>query len=50
MTLLSTHALTEMSTSNLPEGKKRPARRADELAVIYEPAVRKYGSLNLSQP
>jgi hypothetical protein len=30
--------------------KKRPARRADNLAVIYEPNVRKCGSLNLSQP
>jgi hypothetical protein len=26
--------LTEMSTRNLPGGKKRPARRADNLAAI----------------
>jgi hypothetical protein len=35
----STKSLTEMSTSNLPGGKKRPARRADNLAAIYEPNV-----------
>jgi hypothetical protein len=34
-----THPLTEMSTRNLPGGKKRPARRADNLAAIYEPNV-----------
>jgi hypothetical protein len=37
MALGSTHPLTEMSTSNFPEGKKRPARRADNLAAICEP-------------
>jgi hypothetical protein len=31
--------LTEMSTRNLPAGNKRPARRADNLAAIYEPNV-----------
>jgi hypothetical protein len=35
----STQPLTEMSTRNLPAGKKRPARRADNLAAIYEPNV-----------
>jgi hypothetical protein len=35
----STQPLTEMSTRNLPGGKKRPARRADNLAAIYEPNV-----------
>jgi hypothetical protein len=39
-----------MSIRNLPEGKKRPARRADNLAAISEPNVWKCGSLNLSQP
>jgi hypothetical protein len=39
MALGSTQPLTEMSTRNLPEGKKRPARRADNLAVICEPNV-----------
>jgi hypothetical protein len=31
--------LTEMSTRNLPGGKKRPARRADKIAAICEPNV-----------
>jgi hypothetical protein len=35
----STQPLTEMSTRNLPGGKKRPARRAGNLAAIYEPNV-----------
>jgi hypothetical protein len=39
MTLGSTQRLTEMSTRNLPGGKKRPTRRADNLAAIYEPNV-----------
>jgi hypothetical protein len=33
MALGSTQPLTEMSTRNLPGGKKRPARRADNLAA-----------------
>jgi hypothetical protein len=39
MALGSTQPLTEMSTRNFPGGKKRPARRADNLAAIYEPNV-----------
>jgi hypothetical protein len=35
MALGSTQPLTEMSTRNFPGGKKRPARRADNLAAIY---------------
>jgi hypothetical protein len=35
----STQPLTKMSTRNLPGGKKRPARRADNLAAICEPNV-----------
>jgi hypothetical protein len=35
----STQPLTEMSTRNLPGGKERPARRADNLVAIYEPNV-----------
>jgi hypothetical protein len=34
-----TQPLTKMSTRNLPGGKKRPARRADNLATIFEPNV-----------
>jgi hypothetical protein len=35
----STQPLTEMSTRNLPGGKKRPGRKADKLATICEPNV-----------
>jgi hypothetical protein len=35
----STQPLTEMSTRNLPGGKKRPARTADNLTAICEPIV-----------
>jgi hypothetical protein len=30
---------TEMSTRNLPAGKGRQARKADNLAAVYEPIV-----------
>jgi hypothetical protein len=50
MVLVSTQPLTEMSTRNLPAGKKRSAPRADNLAAICEPIIWKCGSLNLSQP
>jgi hypothetical protein len=33
----STQPLTEMSTRNLPGGKGRPAREADNLTAICEP-------------
>jgi hypothetical protein len=39
MALRSTQPLTKISTRNLPGGKKRPARRADNLAAICEPNV-----------
>jgi hypothetical protein len=39
MALGSTQRLTEMSTRNLHGGKKRPARRADNLTAIYDPNV-----------
>jgi hypothetical protein len=39
LALWSPQPLTEMSTRNLPGGKKRPARRTDNLAAIYEPNV-----------
>jgi hypothetical protein len=42
MTLGSTQPLTEMSTRrNLPGGKGRPVRKADNLIAIYEPVVKK---------
>jgi hypothetical protein len=37
MFLGSTQPLTEMSDRNLPGGKGRPARKADNLTAIYEP-------------
>jgi hypothetical protein len=39
MALGLTQPLTKMSTWNLTGGKKRLARRADNLAAIYEPNV-----------
>jgi hypothetical protein len=39
MALGSTQCLIEMSTRNLPGGKMRPARKADNLAAICEPIV-----------
>jgi hypothetical protein len=39
MALGSTQPLTKMSTRNLPGGKKRPARKADNLAAICVPNV-----------
>jgi hypothetical protein len=41
MALGSTQPLTEMSTRNIPGGKGRPARKADNLAAICEPTVNK---------
>jgi hypothetical protein len=49
MVLGSTQPVTEVSTRNLSGGKKRPARRADNLVAVYEPNAEKCGSLNLSQ-
>jgi hypothetical protein len=39
MTLGFTQAPTEVSTRNLPGGKGRPARKADNLNIICEPIV-----------
>jgi hypothetical protein len=39
MTLVLTQPLTEMSISNLPEGKWQPGRKADNLSAICEPIV-----------
>jgi hypothetical protein len=39
MALGSTQPLTEMSTRNLPGGKGRPARKADNLTTICDPIV-----------
>jgi hypothetical protein len=37
----STQSLTKMRTRNIPGGKGRPAREADNFTVIYESAVRR---------
>jgi hypothetical protein len=37
MALGFTHPLTEMSTRNIPGGKGRPARKADNFIAICEP-------------
>jgi hypothetical protein len=39
MALVSTQPLTEMSTSNLPVRKVRPAHKADNLIAICDPIV-----------
>jgi hypothetical protein len=39
MALESTQPLTEMSTRNIPGGKGRPARNADNRTAICEPNV-----------
>jgi hypothetical protein len=50
MALGSAQPLTEMSTRNLPGGKGRPARKANNLTAICERLSRKCGSLDVSQP
>jgi hypothetical protein len=39
MAVQSTQHLTEMNNKNPPEGKGRPARKADNLTAICEPVV-----------
>jgi hypothetical protein len=39
MALESTQSLTKMSTRNLPGGKGRPARKADNLTAICGPII-----------
>jgi hypothetical protein len=39
MTLNSAQPLREIGTRNLPGGKGRPARKADNLTAICEPIV-----------
>jgi hypothetical protein len=42
MALEWTQSLTEMNTRNRPEGKGRPAHKADKLTAICGPIVRVY--------
>jgi hypothetical protein len=39
MNMGSTQSLTEMSTRNIPGGKGRPERKADNLNAICEPIL-----------
>jgi hypothetical protein len=39
MALGSTQTLTKMSTGNIPGGKGRPDRKADNLTAICEPII-----------
>jgi hypothetical protein len=39
MALVSTQAVAEISVSNLPGGKQRPARKADNFIAICEPIL-----------
>jgi hypothetical protein len=39
MALVSTQPLTEINISNLPGGKRQPARKANNLTAIYQPIV-----------
>jgi hypothetical protein len=41
MALGSTQRVTEMSTVNFSEGKRCPARKADDLTAIYELILKK---------
>jgi hypothetical protein len=45
-----TQPLTEMSTRNLPKGKERPARKADNFTPSVSRFSRTCGSLDISQP
>jgi hypothetical protein len=40
MALGSTQPITEMSTRNIPGGKGRPSRKADNLTAIFEPILK----------
>jgi hypothetical protein len=44
MAVGSTQPLTEMSNRNLPGGKGRPARKADNLTAICEPSRKNVGT------
>jgi hypothetical protein len=50
MALGSTQSLTEMSTRDIPEGKKRPARRADNSPAICERMSENVGASTSRNP
>jgi hypothetical protein len=49
MALGSSQPKTKMSTRNLPGGKERPARKADNLTAVSR-LSRKCGNFDVSQP
>jgi hypothetical protein len=50
MALGSTLPLTEMSTRNLPGGKERPVRKANNLNAIYELTIGNVGASMSHKP
>jgi hypothetical protein len=51
MAVWSTQPLPEMSTRNLPEGKGRPAREAENLSTIRDPDfIENVGALTSHNP
>jgi hypothetical protein len=50
MALGSTQPLRKMSTRKLPGGKERLARRADNLAAMYEPMSEDVGASTSRNP
>jgi hypothetical protein len=48
MALMSTQPLTEMSTRNLPEGKRRPTRKADLTAICESIVYKMWDSRRLT--
>jgi hypothetical protein len=50
MALGSTQPLTEMSTRNLPEGKGRPARQANNLTAMWADCPENVGASTSHNP
>jgi hypothetical protein len=50
MALGSTQPLTEMSTRNLPGGKRRSVRKAENLTAIYEYCLENVGASTYQNP
>jgi hypothetical protein len=50
MTLRSIQPLTEMSTRNLPGGKGRPARKADNFAISRADCLENVGASTSHNP
>jgi hypothetical protein len=50
MAVGSTQLLSEITTRNIPGGKRQPACKADKFTAFCEPVSRTCGSLDLLQP